>query len=173
MVAKQIVFSGDSALPSSASSPSSSAFGDFSVFDYVLIGVLVGLIAISIYYIFATRKTVGRIENFAEEGSKGSAFLQKRVVYIKMSNCPYCKKFDPVYHAVSKDKQWQKKNSLAIAFEKPIDVKDDSEEATKYKDMARCDGYPCYMLINAVDGSVVRKHTGFVDEDKFKQFLLS
>jgi hypothetical protein len=167
MVAKQILIP----TPNGATMTSRASDSEFSLFDYVLIAVLFGLIAVSIYYIFSTRRSVTRIENFADEGSKGSAFLEHKVVYIKMSHCPYCKKFDPVYKAVSEDKKWQKKNGLSIAFEEPIDVKDNSEKATGYKEAAHCDGYPCYMLINAADGSVVRKETGYVDEEGFKQFL--
>ena len=165
MGAKRIVFA------ASASELPSSNLGTFDVIMVVLLLVLVG---VSVYYIATTQKTIYRVQEgfkaksrknkkMAKEGFKAQKY---GVVYIYMSGCPYCVRFDKTHDDVSKDAQMIK----TFVFEEKIDIK--SAAADKYKQY-KCDGFPCYMIFDKESDKLVGQGTGYRSPDEWKAWLNS
>ena len=156
MAAKKIVF------------PGNTSFLDLSLIDYIMIGVLLGLLILAFYYIFSTHQTVKKVENFANYNNGG--IVKQHFIFLSMSACGFCKKFDDTFTAVKNDMEWQKKNGLSIKFDK-FDIADSKSE--QYRELGACDGFPCYMLLDATTNNVIMKGSGYRSVDDFKNWLLS
>ena len=150
MGVKQIVFTGKKAPPLSSG-------GGLQTFDYVMIAILLVLIAISIYYIVTTPGSVKIQEKFSEK--KG------RIVYVYMQGCPYCVKFDKTFDEIKADKIM----TSSYKTEK-IDVK--SDDAKKWTEKYKCNGFPCYIVVDSND-ELVKQGTGYRSLDDFKSWLAS
>lgn len=132
----------------------------FTVFDWLVLGFIAVLAIFTVVYIFLSRRHVSKIENFANESEK------THVKYFKMPSCPYCKKFDESWHAVS--------NTMAgesIAFEKPIDVTKPTPETQADVELARtrCNGFPCFMTLRGDKVSAV--NSGYKDPVAFERWI--
>jgi hypothetical protein len=155
MGAKQIVFS-----PNGLASATSSMSANLTTFDYIMIVLLLVLVAISVYYIATTQKTMYKIEE------KFSSKPKYKIVYLYMNGCPYCVKFDKTHSEVSNDIEITKR----FIIEEKIDIK--SSSADQYKEH-KCDGFPCYMVIDSKSGDVIKQATGYRSSDDFKMWLSS
>jgi thioredoxin-related protein len=195
MGVKQIVFKGQPASSSGVPFPALDVgwSSSFTAFDYVMIGILVVLIGLSIYYIvtapktteqFAMRKRIGSDrsnkklphnrpqsrQTFVNAPPKkrhddehfSSSKTKYKVVYIYMTGCPYCVKFDKTHADVSSDDVYAK----TFAFEK-IEVGQASDYTTKFK----CNGFPCYIVLDNASGDLVTQGTGYRSTDDFKSWL--
>lgn len=147
MAPKQIVFASQGSCPA------------FGMFDYVMIAVLIGLVAVSIYYITVTSRAVKKLENFAESNERVNRLVSNKLVYLYMKGCPYCVKFDKTFKEASELKKPTAEHPWAgnVAFKK---MAIDSNEAVEYKKY-KCDGFPCYMLFDSEGEKLIAKDTGY------------
>ena len=150
MGAKQIVF---------ANSPDRLS-ANLTTFDYIMIALLLVLVAISVYYIATTQKTIYKIEE------KFSSKPKYKIVYIYMSGCPYCVKFDKTHDEIRGDVEVTKR----FMVEEKIEIR--SASADPYKQY-KCDGFPCYMVFDNKSGEMVTQGTGYRSSDDMKSWLAS
>lgn len=150
MGVKQIVFNG-------SSGPGSNNGGGLMAFDYVMIGILLILIGISVYYIVTTPKTVSKKENFSTNS-------KKTIVYLFMNGCPYCVKFDKTFEEAKGDKSL----SSEYKFEK-YDMS--SDEGKRWNEKTKCNGFPCYAVVDASTKDIIKRETGHKSLSDFKNWL--
>ena len=153
MAHAQIVFPG--------SSYSSASFG---MLDMLLIGTLVVLVGVAIYYIATSPRspTIAKTEYFSAKAPSASSGGEKLTVkYVYMNGCPHCVRFDESHAVVARDVEVTQK----FKFTEKIDIKTAS-------DMSKvCDGFPCYVVYK--DGAVVAKESGYKTAESFKSWLVS
>ena len=149
MGVKQIGFTG-------SSSPGSINSGGLMTFDYVMISILLILIGISIYYIVTTPKTVSKKEAFTSK--------KKKLVYLYMNGCPYCVKFDGTF----KEAEGDEKLSSKYTFEK-YDMS--SDKGKQWNAKTKCNGFPCYAVVDSSTDEILKKETGFKSFSDFKNWL--
>jgi hypothetical protein len=171
MGVKQIVFG-----PGAAASLASDSSG-LGVFDYVMIGTLVVLVAVSIYYIVTTQRSVKKVEEKFFAAARSAAQQPRevvtaveevttyRVVYLYMSGCPYCVKFDKTHAEAAGDTDLTKR----FSFNK---VDAHSPDAAAYKQY-QCSGFPCYLVFDDRTGTMVERGTGYRPAADFKSWLMT
>lgn len=183
---KQIVFPGAAATANAAANAAADGAAALTTFDYIMIGTLVVLVAVAVYWIATTQQSVTRVERFAERAREAhdARELQRllhdstamieveetntkryRVVYLYMSGCPYCVKFDKTHAAATTDAELSRK----FTFDEKINIS--SAAAEPYKQY-KCNGFPCYLVFDG-QGQMVERGTGYRQPNDFKSWLTS
>ena len=195
MGVKQIIFTG----PSAAAMPSSSSF--LTAFDYVMIGILVVLIGLSIYYIVTAPKIT---ENFAAKKKLNNKLIHAVPNSKKkqhFTNAPPNKKNNRTYAAHpphggggvahegfknSKPKYkvvyiYMNGCPYCVKFDKTYaEVSSDAKyqfekidvrEASEYTSKYQCNGFPCYLVLDLATGELAAQGTGYRSPDEFRAWL--
>lgn len=164
---KQIVFTG------SKSAPPSASMAGLMIFDYIMIGILLVLIAISIYYIVTTPSSVSSKEKFVNRKKQHVmkekfSSKKKAIVYLHMNGCPYCTKFDATFEEAKKDKEISGSYEMTRLDNGP----EGKAEWTSWNEIMKCNGFPCYAVVDS-SKNIVKQNSGFKSVSDFKQWLSS